>query len=95
MKISAFLGHFLGASKVSGLSLEEVAKICVSNGLTGIEVTMDQAIGGGVDDVLKILFDNGMSVCGFPAFSDPARRWEKPGDRSGSCSDTAAGSSTG
>lgn len=70
MKISAFLGHFVQASKVSELSLEEVAKICVSHGLTGIEVTMDQATGGGVDDVLKILFDNGMSVCGFPAFSD-------------------------
>lgn len=70
MKISAFLGNFIQSSKFTGLSLEEVAKICVSHGLTGIEVTMDQAVGGGVDDALKILFDNGLSVCGFPAFSD-------------------------
>ncbi len=69
MIISAFLGHYIAASKQTGISLENIAKTCINKGLTGIDVTLGQIHDGATEQV-NFLKNCGMTVCGLPAHTN-------------------------
>lgn len=69
MIISAFLSHYIAAAKQTGVSLEDIAKTCINNGLIGIDVTLGQIREGATEQV-NFLKSCGMTVCGLPAHTD-------------------------